>query len=142
MTKWEAFEEYLYERNLLGEEFNAAAVAEDWGIPTAAASSYIQCYLGAQVRPKSTTLFVLRRVEGTRTTSAMWHVGERSLDARGMGAQWASDVKRRIERFHEPALKRIAEKNPRALKAAEAVAKGIEASLDMIAALLDGEDPA
>jgi hypothetical protein len=139
VTKWERFEEYLFERDLLGEEFNAAAVADDWGIPTSEATSYIQCYLGAQARPKSTTLFVLRRVEGTRTSNAMWHVGERSLDARALGAQWASDVKRRIERFHEPVLRRIAEKNPRALRAAEAVAKGIEASLDMIGAMLDGE---
>lgn len=139
MTKWEQFEEYLFERDLLGEEFNAAAVAEDLGISTAAAGSYIQCYLGAQTRPKSTTLFILRRLTGTRTKSAMWHVGERALDARGVGGQWANDARRRLTRFTEPTLRRIAEKNPRALRAAEAVAKGIEASVELMAALLEDD---
>jgi len=67
----------------------------------------------------------------------MWHVGERALDARGLGSQWVDDAKRRIARYIEPSLKRIAEKNPRALPAADAVAKGIEASLELMAALME-----
>jgi len=137
MTKWEVFEEYLFERDLLGEEFNNAAVCEDWNITGAEATSYIQCYLGAQTRPKSRTLFVLNRNRGTRTSSAMWHVGERAVDARGVGAQLANDMKRRINRYTEPTLIRIAEKNPRALTAARAVSKGIEASLELLGAMLD-----
>lgn len=139
MTRWEEFEEYLFERDLLGEEFNSAAVAEDWKITRRQASLYIQRYLDAQSRPDSRTLFVLHRVPKTRTASAMWHVGERTVDARAVGRQWADDAKRRIERYTEPTLKRIAEKNARALPAAQAVLKGIEASLDLMAALLDGE---
>lgn len=137
MTKWEQFEEYLFERDLLGEDFNQAAVAEDLGITGRQATSLIQCYLGAQTRANSKTLFVLRRLPGTRTKTAMWHVGERALDARGLGAQWVDDAKRRISRYIEPSLKRIAERNPRALPAAQAVAKGIEASLDLMAALME-----
>jgi hypothetical protein len=137
MHKWERFEEYLFERDLLGEQFNHAAVVEDLGVTPKEASSLIQCYLGAQLRPKSRTLFVLYRVPRTRTSSAMWGVGERAMDARSLGTQGADDAKRRIERFTEPALERIALKNPRALPAAQAVAKGIEASLDLMTALLD-----
>jgi hypothetical protein len=137
MTKWEQFEEYLFERDLLGEEFNHAAVAEDLCVSGKEASLLIQSYLGAQTRPDSKTLFVLRRVPGTRTASAMWHVGERALDGRALGEQWVDDAKRRIERYIEPSLRRIAEKNPRALPAARAVAKGIEASLELMSALMD-----
>jgi hypothetical protein len=137
VTKWEEFEEYLFERDLLGEDFNCAAVAEDWGISTIEASSYIQCYLNAQTRSKSKTLFVLRREPDTRTKTAMWHVGERAFDARGVGGQLASDMKRRISRYTEPTLVRIAEKNPRALTAAKAVGKGIEAAVELLGAMLD-----
>lgn len=139
MTAWEEFEEYLFDRDLLGEEFNAAAVAEDQGISVAEASRFLQVYQDAQNRKNSKTLFVIRRVAGTRTTNAIWHVGARSADARGMAKQWKSDARRRIERVIEPTLVRVAEKNPRALPAAQAVLKGIEACLDMMEALLDGD---
>lgn len=142
MTAWEEFEEYLFDRDLLGEEFNAAAVAEDLGITVPEASRFIQVYLDAQNRKKANTLYIIRRVPGTRTTNAMWHVGARSSDARALAKQWKSDARRRIERALEPSLIRIAEKNPRAMPAAKAVLKGIEACLDMMAALLDGEGPA
>lgn len=137
MTKWEKLEEYLFERDLVGEEFNSAALAEDWEITGQEATGYIQCYLGAQTRPKSTTLFVLTRRD--RTSAAMWHVGERTMDARRLGAQTAQDFKRRIERFTEPTLLRIAEKNPRALSAAKGVAKAIEGAVEMMVSMLDGD---
>lgn len=137
MYNWEKFEEYLFERDLLGEEFNSVAVAEDLGVSRKTASNLIQDYLEAQIRPTSRTLFVLHRVPRTRTKSAMWHVGERSADGRALGSQWADDAKRRLERMIAPTLQRIAEKNPRALPAAQAVAKGIEASVELMTALLD-----
>lgn len=140
MTKWEELEEYLFERDLLGEEFNQAAVVEDMGVTPQYASSLIQCYLDAQARENSKTLFVLHRVPHTRTASAMWHVGARTAEARALGRQWVSDASRRIERYTEPTLQRIAQKEPRSLPAAKAVLKGIEASLELMAALLDGED--
>jgi hypothetical protein len=137
VTKWEQFEEYLFERDLLGESFNQPAVVQDLGVSGKDASRYIQCYLDAQVRPKSRTLFVLHREPKTRTKSAMWHVGERTLDTRNLGRQWADDAKRRVDRFIIPALRRVAVKQPRSLRAAEAVAKGIEASIDLMTALLE-----
>lgn len=139
MPLWEEFEEYLYERHLLAEDFNQAAVAEDLDVPGWEATRYIQSYLDAQVRKDSKTLFVLHRLPGTRTKNAMWHVGDRAVDARSLGSEWVSDVMRRIERFTEPTLKRIGEKNPRAVPAARAIAKSIEASLELMVSLMDAE---
>jgi hypothetical protein len=142
MKKWEEFEEYLFERDLLGEDFNHTAVWDEFRphgrrVTRREATLYIQSYLGAQTRPDSTTLFVLTRIPGTRTKNAMYHVGERTAEARSQGKQWSNDAKRRIDRYTEPTLRRIAEKNPRSLPAARAVAKGIDASLELMAALLD-----
>lgn len=136
MKLWEEFEDYLFDCDLSGQEFNHAAVMEDLGVDGKEATALIQAYLDAQHRAKSNTLFVLRRVTGTRTKNAMWHVGARSKDARALSKQWTNDAKRRIERAIAPDMARIGTKNPRAVPSVQAALKGIEASLDMMAAVL------
>lgn len=140
MTRWETFEEYLFEYDLLGQEFNHAAVVEDLGCSSYEATRLIQSYLDAQDRKDSSTLFVLRRVAGTRTSNTMWHVGARALDARGIGQQVTDDLKRRIERVVRPTLRRIGEKNPQALPAAEATVKCMNSAVELMVAMLNGDD--
>lgn len=137
MKQWEEFEEYLFEIHALGLDFNSKAVAHDLGISNKKASAYIQSYLSAQTNKKARTLFVLTR-KG-RTARAMWHVGARTVDARQLGRQTADDFKTRLLRYVEPTLNRIAQKNPRALPAANAVAKAMEASVELLVAMLDPE---
>jgi hypothetical protein len=140
MRQWEQLETYLFDCDVLGRTFRSTDIADDLGVSRAKASRLIKSYLSAQTSPKASTLFVLTRTG--RTTQAVWHVGERAADARKLGAQHADDVRRRFERFVEPTLQVIAEHNPRALPAAQAVAKGIEASTEMLVAILGGDHDA
>lgn len=137
MSLWEDLEEYLFDLGALDVEFNSAALAEDMGVGRAKASRMIQAYLDAQTAKNPRTLFVLTR-KG-RTSKAMWHVGVRSADARNLSRQTVDDYKRRLDRFVQPTLQRIAEKNPRALPAAKAVMKSIEAQIEFMEAMLIGD---
>lgn len=137
MTRWHQFEDYLTQHATAGTAFNSRAVAQDLGVSNHRASRDIQNYLDAQTSEKSRTKYVLTR-EG-RTVAAMWHVGARSTDARGLGRQTSDDIARRVERFVAPTLKRIGEKNPRALPAAHAVAKAMEASVEYLMAMSNVE---
>jgi len=134
MALWEDFEEYLFDQGATDTEFNSVAVAEDLGISRAKASQMIQSYLDAQVAKEPRTLFVLTR-KG-RTSKAVWHVGVRAADARHLSRQTVDDYQRRLDRFVGPTLQRIAERNPRALPAAKAVMKSIEAQVEFMEAML------
>lgn len=135
MTRWERFEDHLTDYAATGVAFNSRAIAEDLGISPHRASYDIQNYLDAQTAKNPRTKYVLTR-EG-RTTAAMWHVGARTTDVRALGRQTSDDFSRRINRFVAPTLRRIGELNPRALPAANAVAKAIEASVELLVAMMD-----
>lgn len=135
---WEELEEsFLFELALTETPFTNAELAEAWHISTSRASAYIDAYQEAQNRQDPQTLFVLHR-EG-RTSTAVWHVGVRASDAREIGNQFADDVRRRVERAIEPSLTRLVQKNPRALRQAEAIGGAISAAVNLLVAMLDGD---
>lgn len=132
MTRWEHFERVfldpLYsiaegQRQTAG--FTNEALARYLRIPSTEASALVQSYLDAQRGKRSKTSYVLRR-KG-RTKSAVWYVGVRTKDAKMRMGQFASDVKRNITRALKPDLRRIGERNPRALPAIE---EGLEPAID------------
>jgi len=140
MTKWEKLEEFLYDLDLKGYDlFNHAAVAANFRCSGDEASDLIQAYLDHQNSKRPQCLYTIHRTPATRTASATWKVGVRSNDARETGKQLTSDVVTRVRRAVEPTLARIGEKNKRALPAANAVIKGIEAGVEIMVSLL-GED--
>jgi hypothetical protein len=121
MTRWERLEAWLFDQDLQNGEFTAVEYAAAQGFEVEEATRDIQGYLSAQrVRRGSQTLFVLRRVPGTRTTSSRWHVGVSVKDARAIGTGFSDDVARRALRAFEPDLLRLAERNPRAKRQVEA----------------------
>ena len=139
MTRWEFLEDnYLIEMEALGVDFNSQALARDLGIGRQEASGLIAAYVAAQTRVRSQTRFVLTR--RGRTYSTVWHVGARAADVRTLGSQTAEDLQTRVEGFVLPTLRRIQVLNPRALPAANAVAKAIEASVELLAAMLIGDE--
>lgn len=137
MFKWEQLEVHLFDREALGEEFNCPALADDLGITRREATSLIQCYLSAQRRPNSRTLFVISR-QG-RTAAAVWHVGVRSRDVRLLTRQCLSDMGVKVTASLEPDLRRMAGLNPRCSRLAEAMTNAFAANLKLLAAGLDGE---
>lgn len=140
MTYWEQLETYLFDVAALGRAFNCAALAEDTGLTGPEASKLIHAYLIAQTGPKARTQFVLTR--HGRGSAAMWHVGVRTVDVRALGKQTVSDFKRRLTRFVIPTLERIEQLNPRAIPAAEAVVKGMEAGIELLVAMIGDSDDA
>lgn len=139
MTHWEQLETYLFDTAALGRSFNSKALAVDTGITGQEASKLIQHYLVAQTGVRSRTQFVLTR--HGRGSGAVWHVGVRTSDVRALGKQTVADFKRRLTRFVIPTLERIEQKNPRAIPAAEAVVKGMEAGIELLVAMIgDFED--
>ena len=143
MRKWEQLEEWIIAEELAGGDgsgwFTCAAVAEGFEVPGWQASRMIEAYLDAQRSPRVDTQLVIRRMPGTRTANTRWLVGATSRGAEAMGEQWASDAQRRFEREITPTLAAIGKANPRALRKAEAVVGAIEASLELIGAMLDGD---
>lgn len=119
-TKWERLELFLFDHDKDGTDFSVREYAEAANIEADVASAHIQDHLRAQRREGSKTLFVLRRVPGTRTTNARWAVGARTKDARHLGMALHDDVLRKVMRAFVPDLRRIAELNPRAARATEA----------------------
>jgi hypothetical protein len=134
MNRWEDLEEFLFDNDMDGSAFTSHELADKMDVSRSAASGLIQNYLGAQTSSKSRTLFVLNRTG--RTKAAVWHVGARSDDVRSLGRQVGDDFRCRLERHIEPTLSRIGQRNPRALPAAKAVAKGIDAGIDLIESML------
>lgn len=134
-TKWEELEQYLMDRELLEQEFNSIALAQDLGVTPLYASSLIQSYLDAQRRYKSDTLFVLSR-QG-RTSNAVWHVGARTRDVRMLTIQCLSDITVKVTDALEPDLRRMSGLNPRAAKVASAYGDLFVANLKLLATNLD-----
>jgi hypothetical protein len=134
MNRWEDLEEFLFDHDMDQTEFTCGQIADKMGVSRPTASALIQNHLNAQTSPKSHTLFVLTRTG--RTKAAVWHVGARSDDVRSLGRQVGDDFRCRLERHIEPTLSRIGQRNPRALPAAKAVAKGIDAGIDLIESML------
>lgn len=142
-ARWEVLEEWLFDRQV--ESFTAVQLGADLGIPTREATRYIQAYLIAQRRPTdpdgnplSRTLYVLKR-EG-RTSSSVWSVGQRKVDARVIGETLFQDVRCKIERAFEPDLKRLAQRNPRLARFTQAkIAAVMDGALVVLASALDHE---
>lgn len=138
MTHWEQLEGYLFDTAALGRSFNSKALAADTGITGAEASKMIQHYLIAQTGVRSRTQFVLTR--RGRGSGAMWHVGVKTSDVKALGKQTVADFKRRLTRFVIPTLERIEQLNPRAIPAANAVVKGMEAGIELLVAMIGDYD--
>lgn len=136
MMKWEVFEEYLFERDLLSEAFKCETVAADLGISTREASMLIQAYLDAQRSPTSRTLFVLSR--NGRTSAAVWHVGARSADVRGLARQVLDDMAIKVYDALEPDMRRMAYLNPRCAKLVNATTESFLANLKLLEIGLEG----
>ena len=130
-ARWRQLDEHLYETGALGLVFNSAALADDLGLSTPDASALIQAYLNAQRGAESKTRYLLRR-EG-RTRAATWHVGVRTKDVRLHIGQFASDVRRRVERAIEPDLRRALTLNPRATHVVGYGMDAIELGIKMLA---------
>jgi hypothetical protein len=118
--RWERLEEYLFDHEKEGSDFSAVEYANSKGFDTEEASADLQAYLREQRRSsESNTLYVLRRVPGTRTNAARWAVGVRTKDQLLIGKAFYDDVRRKAKRAFEPDLRRIGQINPRAAKRAE-----------------------
>jgi hypothetical protein len=115
-TRWERMEEWLFDHEI--HRFTVYDVAAGFGCPVHEATALVQAYLAAQRREQSGTLFVLKR-EG-RTRSAVWSVGQRTVDARVIGGTLFEDVEVKVRRAFAPDMARLAAKNPRAAKYCEA----------------------
>jgi len=140
MTKWEQFEEFLFEVAPLGGCIGpSTAIAPVLGETPAETSQIIQAYLDAQRSQTSRTLYVLRR-EG-RTKSAIWYSGVRTADVRAIGHEYFEDVQKKFLRALQPDLTRVAARNPRAAKKCEAIIVAVgEGALTVLRAAVDGID--
>jgi hypothetical protein len=118
-AKWKAFEDYLEAYHNTGEEITAESVANTMGTVVEEASDYIQAHLTAQRGKKSQTLYVLHRVEKTRTKNARWLVGERTKDARNVSKAFYDDVRCKVENAVVPDLERMGVIKPSTRRYAE-----------------------
>lgn len=133
---WKQLEDYLFDIDAVGLRFNVHDVALVLDVPTKRASAMIQSYQRAQVRLHSPTLFILYRDEG-RTSSAMWKVGVRAVDARRMSSQITDDFRCKLRRDLIPKLHQVGVRNRRAVPAATAMTGLFEASLKVLSTSLD-----
>lgn len=142
-TKWERLEEWIFDREDAVERrvieksaFTHADLADGLGLDSMEATYMIQSYLDAQRRSASTTLYVLKR-KG-RTTASVWSVGHRTVDAKLIGGTLFEDVVVKVKNSYGPDLKRLAARNPRAAKYAEAkIAAVVEGALVVLASAVD-----
>jgi hypothetical protein len=143
--RWKRLEEYLVRNNKFNEEFTAAEYAAKLDMDVPEATDDIQSYLRAQRTGDARdggTLFVLRRVPGTRTRMARWLVGRNKADARGVGRTFHDDVRARAMRAFRPDLLRIAELNPRQARFVESqIHATIDGALVVLGAAVQGADP-
>jgi len=133
---WQQLEDYLFDVDAQGVNFNARELAQVFDVPTSRATAMIQSHLHAQIRPRSQTRFFLRRVEG-RTSAAMWHVGIRAIDVRGAAAQTADDFRCRMRRYLVPTMHQYGVRNKRAVPAAQAMTELFAASLRVLSTTFD-----
>lgn len=134
MKRWERLEAYLFDYDLLGGDFSSHEYAAKQGLVFHDASRDIQAYLVAQRSERTGTLYVLKRLPGTRTTNARWSVGVRTKDVRLIGQALHDDVRRRVMRAFAPDLHAIEHHNPAARKNAE---KRVRAVIDSALPLLE-----
>lgn len=118
---WKSVEQFIRDNLDVGDTFTSRDYAAAMGLSHATASRYIQGHLDAQRGPKATCRYVLKRLPGTRTKSAVWSVGDRVRDVRTIGIAFSSDTKAKWMRAVEPDIRRIAAVNPRAARNAENV---------------------
>lgn len=136
--EWERLETWLFDHDT--ERFTVYDIAEGMDIPVPEASSLIQLYLSAQRALSSSTLYVLKR-EG-RTKAAVWSVGVRTADSRIIGQTLFDDVMVRVKRAYQPDMLRLAAKNPRAARYAEAKIEAVtNGAMRVLAASLDAIFP-
>jgi hypothetical protein len=123
MSKWRDLQDWLYDNGLVNGDFTQAEYRDDSGLSGEEATAHIQAYLEAQRdRPRrrhEQTAYILRRLPGTRTSVAVWHVGVRARDAREVGKGVGNDIRRTIRRAFIPDLAHLAEVNPRAARSVE-----------------------
>lgn len=134
MTRWEALEEWLFDNET--QTFTNHDLATAFGVSGPEANKLIRSYLGAQRSKEPRTLYVLKR-EG-RTATAVWSVGQRVTDARILSNTLFEDVRVKIHRAFAPDMKRLATRNPRAARYAEAkIDQVLNGALSVMAAALD-----
>jgi hypothetical protein len=130
MKRWEIIEALFVKHNLKPTTvFDCEWVAVELHISTQEASELIQAYLAAQRGKRINTLYVLKRMPGTRTRTAEWVVGQRSKDIKVITKAFSNDIKRRFKRAIEPDLEALAEINPNAAKSADAMINAFVGSL-------------
>jgi len=128
MTDWETLETYLQP----GMSFNCAGLAQSMNITNQGASAYIQAYLDAQRRVWSRTAYALRR-EG-RTKAAVWYVGAKASDARGVMVQLVDDIATTFNDSAIPDLNRMADLNPRCQTLVSAIGASLIANINLLKA--------
>ena len=137
LSRWERLEEYLYDKD--DSSFSVYEYMDDTGLDAYDARMDIQSYLRAQRGSRSKTLYVLRRLPGTRTTNARWSAGVRTKDARHIGKALADDTKRRVMRAFQPDLIRLGMLNKRAKRQVEAqISAVIDGAMAILAAAAEG----
>lgn len=134
MTRWQRLEQWLHDHGKNGTTFTVHEYAADEGFDADEASADIQAYLTAQrLQPRwvedkdgsvkevdaSKTVYVLKRMPGTRTRNAQWSVGVRTNDARLVGASFSDDVRAKVLGALMPDVKRMAALSPRTGKLVE-----------------------
>lgn len=123
--------------------FNSRDLAASLDVPRQEASRLIRAYVDAQRLENASTLYVLKR-EG-RTATAIWSVGQRTLDARIIGHTLFDDIDTKVRKAFRPDLDRLAARNPRAARFVEAkLTAVIDGALVVMAHALDGgggDDP-
>jgi hypothetical protein len=145
-SPWLTLETWLVNAKNPGETFTSWEYANAIGIDGSEASRHIQDYqrkqrLQDRFNKKgeriggSDTLYVLRRIPGTRTLGAKWTFGYRTTDMDKISQTWATDLRYRFMQAVAPDLHRIAAINPRAAKKAE---NTIETILDGALKVLSG----
>lgn len=143
MKRWEKMEAWLFDYfngvPKAGAWFTSTELSESAGIPRNEASRWVRAYVDAQRRSNANTLYVLKR-EG-RTSLARWSVGERTADVRMINQTLYEDIHVKVHRAWKKDLERIAARNERAARFAEAKMTAIvDGALVMIASILDAED--
>jgi hypothetical protein len=152
MTQWLVFEEWLATTHSPGDTFTSREYAYTTGLDPNDASDHLQAYQRRQrleIRHNNKgeqiggpyTAYVLRRLPGTRTNSAVWTFGVRSKDIDKISQTWARDLRYRFMAAVGPDIRRVAAINPRAAKKAENVIETIvDGALKVLVGTIKGLD--
>lgn len=109
MNHWQILDAWLKTNRI--RYFRSVDLAQSLGISGSEASQLIQAFLTMQTDhwPPPTNRVLSRR---GRTVSAVWHVGNRLIDANGFADQGHDDMRNRWDRFILPSLAKITITNP------------------------------